>query len=104
MTQKTIKDSGLSAKFEFRGYRTDVEMELSRLDLLVIPSIAEPLGRVLFDAAEFGVPVVLSDGGGLGEIGKRFDIGVRFESGNPDALAEAIFDVSKTIWIRTNSF
>jgi glycosyltransferase involved in cell wall biosynthesis len=87
---EAVQESGLDADFELRGYRTDLTAELSRLDLLVIPSLAEPLGRVLFDAAEHGVPVVLSDAGGLGELARRFNIGVTFKSGDSEALADAI--------------
>jgi len=87
---ETVINSGLASLFEFRGYRQAVSAELDRLDLLVIPSLAEPLGRVLFDAAEHGLPVILSDAGGLGEMSKRFDIGVQFKSGDAAALAERI--------------
>ena len=90
-----VESAGLGSVFEFRGYRQDLEQELSRLDLLVIPSLAEPLGRVLFDAAEFAVPVVLSEAGGLGEISSRFDVGVSFESGNAEALANTLLAVLK---------
>lgn len=85
-----VRQIGLEANFELRGYRSDLPIELSRLDLIVIPSLAEPLGRVIFDAAEQGVPVVLSDAGGLGEIGRRFNIGIPFKSADPKELAKTI--------------
>ena len=85
-----VERNGLAPVFELRGYRPDVAKELERVHILVIPSLAEPLGRVLFDAAEHGTPVVLSDAGGLGELSRRFTIGVRFETGNASALADAI--------------
>ena len=88
--EQAVCQSGLAPWFEFRGYRQDIAAELARLDLLVMPSLAEPLGRVLFDAAEYGVPIVLSDAGGLGEISRRFDVGVRFKSGDAVALAQAL--------------
>jgi glycosyltransferase involved in cell wall biosynthesis len=88
--EAAVRQSGLAPRFEFRGYRSDLELELGRLDLLVIPSLAEPLGRVLLDAAEHGVPVVLSDAGGLGELSRRFCIDVPFRSGDANALADAI--------------
>jgi glycosyltransferase involved in cell wall biosynthesis len=90
-----VHQSGLTPSFEFRGYRKDLAAEFDRLDLLVIPSLAEPLGRVLFDAAEYGVPVVLSDAGGLGEISRRFDVGVRFKSGDAGALSRSLFEVAR---------
>ncbi len=97
LTQKDTDDfksavaaAGMQQHFEFRGYQTDIEGELKNVDLLAIPSIAEPLGRVLFDAAEFGVPVVVADSGGLGEVSRRFEIGRRFTANDSDALANTI--------------
>lgn len=76
--------------FDLRGYQSNIRKELSDVDLLLIPSLAEPLGRVLFDAAIHQIPVVVSDAGGLGEISSRFEVGVPFSSGNPESLVEAI--------------
>jgi glycosyltransferase involved in cell wall biosynthesis len=93
--RQCVATAGLASHFEFRGYRTDLASELGRLDLLLIPSIAEPLGRVLFDAAEHGVPVVLSDAGGLGELARRFKLGVSFQSENADSLAQSVIEALK---------
>ncbi|QDV69516.1 2-deoxystreptamine glucosyltransferase [Rosistilla carotiformis] len=85
-----VQRAGLADRFEFRGYQTDLEFELGRLDVLAIPSIAEPLGRVLFDAAEHAIPVVVADSGGLGEVAKRFSIGVCFHAEDAKSLATAL--------------
>lgn len=85
-----IQASGMQSFFEFRGYRTNLQEEFGALDLLLIPSLAEPLGRVLFDAANHGVPVVVSDAGGLGEIASLYQVGIPFRSGDPMAMADAI--------------
>ncbi len=92
--REAVAQAGLASRFEFRGYRTDLLSELRRIDILTIPSLAEPLGRVLFDAAQFGVPTVLSDAGGLGELARRFSIGTCFRSEDSNSLARAIM----TVW------
>lgn len=89
---QAVLNANLSDYFEMRGYRSDLNEELRRLDLLTIPSLAEPLGRVLFDAARYEVPVVASNAGGLGEICQHFGVAELFESGNPVALAQCILD------------
>jgi glycosyltransferase involved in cell wall biosynthesis len=97
-TQKyrtAVEQADLGDCFDFRGFRTDISHQLRDLDILVIPSLAEPLGRVLFDAAEHGVPVVISDSGGLGEVSRRFEIGVRVKAGSPEALAEGLLQVKQ---------
>jgi glycosyltransferase involved in cell wall biosynthesis len=65
-------------KIEVTGYHTNIGPELNRLHLLLIPSIAEPFGRVVQEAAEAGVPVIASDNGGLGEVCKKFHYGALF--------------------------
>ncbi len=74
---RMAKDSGLLDAIEFRGYQANLAEEFGAMDVLAIPSVAEPFGRVFCEAAEAGVPVVLSDSGGLGELSRRFDIGIR---------------------------
>ena len=73
-----------------RGYCRDLRAEFSRISLLLIPSLAEPLGRVLYDAAHFGVPIIAADSGGLGEICRLYDVGVSFPAGNAETLAASI--------------
>jgi glycosyltransferase involved in cell wall biosynthesis len=75
-----VAQHGVRDLIEFRGFREDIGAELAALDLLAIPSVAEPFGRILCEAAEAQVPVLLADSGGLGELSRRFDIGVRFEA------------------------
>ena len=102
--EASVAKRGFEDVFEFRGYQSDIAAELSDVDLLLIPSIAEPLGRVLYDAAELGVPVIASDAGGLGEVCQRFDIGVQFASQNAEALAAAMKHASKDLVAVTDQF
>lgn len=85
-----VAEAGLSELFEFRGYRSDLKTEFASIHLLLIPSIAEPLGRVLYDAAHFGLPVIAADSGGLGEICRLYGVGQKFSANNPESLARAI--------------
>jgi glycosyltransferase involved in cell wall biosynthesis len=45
---------------------------------------------VLAQAAEFDLPVIASNVGEIGKSVRRWNLGVTFESGNPDAMARAI--------------
>ncbi len=90
--ENSIANAGLQSTFEMRGYRSAAHDELSECHLAVIPSIAEPYGRVLLDAAATQTPAIVSDGGGLGELAAHFGIGRRFHSGDAGSLANAIAD------------
>jgi glycosyltransferase involved in cell wall biosynthesis len=88
--RSAVEKAGVSSQFELRGYRTDLATELARLHVVAIPSIAEPLGRVLLDACVADRPAIVSDSGGLGEFSRHFDIGRRFRAEDPAALAKSI--------------
>lgn len=77
-----VERLGVSDMIEFRGYRSDIAAELASLDVLAIPSLAEPFGRILSEASEARVLVLVADSGGLGELSHRFGAGVRFRGGD----------------------
>ncbi|MEO8577451.1 MAG: glycosyltransferase [Gemmatimonadales bacterium] len=102
--ESAVSEAGLSQFFDLRGYQSAAHDELATLHLVVIPSIAEPFGRVLLDAAATGRPVVVSDGGGLGELNRHFDIGRSFRSGNAESFADAIAGALASFEADTASF
>ena len=55
---------GIADRVRFLGWREDVPRLLARADLLVCPSLHEPLGNVVIEAWSAGLPVVAtaSDG------------------------------------------
>lgn len=52
---------------EFNGWREDVGRMLGELDLLVVPSLEEGMGRIVLEAFSAGVPVVAFPAGGIPE-------------------------------------
>lgn len=59
----------------------------SIIDILVVPSLwEEPLGRVVIEAYAHGVPVIVSNRGGLPEIVEEGRTGHIFEPDDPSAL------------------
>ena len=76
---------------EFLGWRRDVGGVMSRLDLLVVPSIWEPgAPRVILEAYAGGVPVVAFPAGGIPEILHDGETGFLVKPSTPRALAEKI--------------
>lgn len=88
--EQAVSNAGLSQMFDLRGYRVAAHDELATVHAMVIPSTAEPYGRVLLDAAATRRPAIVSDGGGLGELNRHFDIGRSFPAQSSDGLAAAI--------------
>ena len=60
----------LEGKFEFTGFldREKVENLLSIADVYCMPSVSEPFGLSALEAAQFGVPAVLSNQSGVSEV------------------------------------
>lgn len=67
---------------------------LASLDTLIVPSIwQEPFGLTVVEAYAAGVPVIGSDGGGIGEVVGAVDPGALVRAADPAALAERMADV-----------
>ena len=66
---------------------------MGALDVLVLPSRAEPFGTVLAEAMNAGTPVVATRVGGLAEVVDDGVTGRLVEPGDPAALAAAVLEV-----------
>jgi glycosyltransferase involved in cell wall biosynthesis len=63
---------------------------MKTFDCLVVPSLQEAMGRVTLEAMACGVPLVVTDVGGLPEVVEDGKNGLVVPSKNPTRLAEAI--------------
>jgi glycosyltransferase involved in cell wall biosynthesis len=82
-----------SRDVEQYGWVPDAASLMSHLDVLVLPSYAEPFGTVLAEAMAAGTPVVATTVGGLPEVVTDGVDGVLVPPGRPDALAEGVVRV-----------
>ncbi len=71
----------------------DADGLMGALDVLVLPSRAEPFGTVLAEAMNAGTPVVATRVGGLAEVVEDGVTGRLVEPGDPAALAAAVLEV-----------
>ena len=86
---------GISNKVYFAGYMNgkDVERMYKAADIAVFPSTYEPFGIVALEAMLAGIPVVVSDVGGLNEIVDHGVNGMKSYAGNPNSLADSILSL-----------
>lgn len=80
----------LNDYFVFRGFQTNISEELSNKNLMVIPSVQEPFGRIFCETAEAKLPTIVANSGGLGELASKFNIGIQFKGNNSNDLADKI--------------
>lgn len=81
---------GVSHYVRFIGRRTDIPQLLCLSSIVVLPSLAESFGFAALEAMSMGVPVVVSDTGGLPEIVQNGFSGIVVPQSDGVSLAEAI--------------
>jgi glycosyltransferase involved in cell wall biosynthesis len=82
--------AGLGDAVHFLGHRDDVESCLAGMDLFVLPSLNEGMGRALVEAMSAGLPVIASRVGGIPAVISHEQTGLLVPPGNAGALADAI--------------
>ena len=93
MIQAEIRRLGLGNNVAFLGYRNDIPAVLAGLDVLVVASSVDSLGRVALEAMAAGTPVVAAARGGIPEIVKNGETGVLVDSPDPESLAAGIMSL-----------
>jgi L-malate glycosyltransferase len=85
-------DRGISDRVEFvpRVAHGEVPRQLRQLDVYVALSRRESFGVAVIEAGACGLPVVVSDVGGLPEVVVQGETGLVVESDNPRAAAQAL--------------
>jgi glycosyltransferase involved in cell wall biosynthesis len=86
----TIERLGLGDRVRLLGERDDVPAVLRALDALLVPSWAEPFGRVVLEGMAMGVPVLATRVGGPAEIITDGEDGLLLVPGAPERWAEAL--------------
>jgi glycosyltransferase involved in cell wall biosynthesis len=66
--EEQVKRLSLSGKVDLAGVVADIWPHLAAADILVLPSLSEPLGMVVLEAMAAGLPVVATDVGGVPEL------------------------------------
>jgi len=90
-----VEAMGLQNKVHFTGYLNakQVSKMYKCADVSVFPSTYEPFGIVALEAMLAGVPIVVSDVGGLNEIVEHRVDGMKSYAGNPNSLADSISEL-----------
>jgi len=88
--KRRAMELGVENKVKFLGYRKDIPEIMSVCDMLVVPSLREPFGRVVIEAMACGTPVVASAVGGIVEIFEDGYGGLFSPPGDVDALTEKV--------------
>lgn len=85
-----VESSGLAAHVEFLGWRDDVHDLMSKADLLVMPSLDEGVPNTVQEAMYIGLPVLVSNAGGMPDIVQHCVTGWILPLDDPPAWAAQI--------------
>jgi glycosyltransferase involved in cell wall biosynthesis len=86
---------GVSDKVEFLGWRDDIPEIMQLLDIFVLPSLNEGMGRVLVEAMAAGKAIVASNTGGIPDLIMHGHNGLLVPPGDSSRLAGAIIMLLK---------
>jgi glycosyltransferase involved in cell wall biosynthesis len=86
---------GLTDCVTFFGERDDVSSFMTAADLFVMPSITEGLPVSLLEAMSAGLPAVVTDVGGMGEVARLSNGAMLVPRSDPQALSNALCEAAK---------
>jgi glycosyltransferase involved in cell wall biosynthesis len=95
-----IERLGLGSRVRFTGFITDMAGFLEMLDLVVVPSLQEPLGLISVEAQAMQKPVIVSGRGGLPETVQPGISGIVMEQNTPRCLARHVLALAENGWKR----
>ncbi|MDR0454247.1 MAG: glycosyltransferase [Deferribacteraceae bacterium] len=87
-TKKLAEDLNISGSVIFTGFRTDVSLLISCMDIFVVSSVLEGLNTSIIDAMHKGLPVIATNTGGIGELTEDGVNGFLVPPKEPDIMAE----------------
>jgi glycosyltransferase involved in cell wall biosynthesis len=90
--QKLTHELGLNECVTFFGEQADVSPFMLGADLFVSSSVTEGLPVSLLEAMSVGLPAVVTDVGGMGEIARMSGAATLVPSSDPERLAAALGD------------
>ncbi len=91
--QRSAEALGVGARVHFAGYRSDIAACLKDIDVFVLPSLNEGMGRVLVEAMVMSLPLVASDICGIRDLVQDGRNGRLTPVGDSGAIARAVVEI-----------
>jgi len=85
-----IDKLGLNESVTITGYVEEIQQHISALDVLLLPSVREPFGRVIVESLLLETPVIGANDGGIPEIITDGRSGKLIPPKAPKAIADAV--------------
>lgn len=94
---------GIKELIQWKGYKPYGD-ELKKIyrnkDIFILPSLAEGIPKVIYEAMAFGIPIISTDVGGISDIIKNNENGILIKPRSIDAIVSTIKLISENIELR----
>ena len=84
---KILEASGFGELAEFPGSSNDVPEMMGKMDLFVLPSLAEGISNTILEAMSCGLPIIATDVGGNPELVENGKTGLIVPPADPERMA-----------------
>ena len=96
-----VHELNVQEKVEFLGTRNDVPNLLSAGDIMIVPSVwEEAFGFTILEAMSIGVPLIVSNVGGIPELVSHNFNGLVVEKASSEQIKNAIIQLSQSYSVR----
>lgn len=85
-----LKENDIESMVWMPGARNDIPAILNKLDIFVLPSLAEGISNTILESMASGLPVVATNVGGNSELVANGETGYLVPASDSEAMAEAI--------------
>jgi len=82
-------------RFQFLGLRHDIPELMAAMDILIVPSLNEGMGRVILEAGAAETPCIGSSVGGIPDVIRNDETGLLVPAKDSGAIADAVTKLSK---------
>ena len=89
--QAMLKENEIESMVWMPGARDDIPAILKKLDIFVLPSLAEGISNTILESMASGLPVIATDVGGNSELVANGETGYLVPPSNTEAMTEAIY-------------
>lgn len=91
--KRQIKKYNINSNFSFLGYQYNLNKLYNNFDIGIMPSIAEPFGRVTVEYMAHGLLTLASNSGANSEIVDNNENGLLFELNSPGTLSSVLVNI-----------
>ena len=88
--EEYIRNYHLQRYVKFWGFRPEITELLAKIDILALPSLQEPFGKIVIEAMAMAKPVVAANVGGVPEIVVDGETGLLVPPADADAFRQAL--------------